>query len=110
MPRAASRLRIAPPVAWLFLRRALVLAVLVRALWFAVSLLAAAVTGVPYQFTAHPVGAALLTAALAYVDLRRRGELMLWADLGLPLAALLAPFALVATLGETVLLALVSRA
>lgn len=110
MPRAASALRIAPPVAWLFLRRAVVLALLVRALWFAVGLLAGAVTGVPYRFTAHPLGAALLTAALAYVDLRRRGETMLWADLGLPLAILLAPYAVVAALGETVLLALLSRA
>jgi len=110
MPRAASTLHIAPPVAWLFLRRALVLALLVRALWFAVSVLAGAVSGVPYQFTAHPVGAALLTAALAYVDLRRRGETMLWADLGLPLAIILAPYAVVAALGEMVLLALVSLA
>lgn len=109
MPRAASP-HIAPPVAWLFVRRALVLAVLVRALWFAVGLLAGAVTGVPYQFTAHPVGAALLTAALAYFDLRRRGETMLWADLGLPLAAVVAPYAMVSALGEVALLALMPRA
>lgn len=110
MPRAASALRIAPPVAWLFLSRALVLAVLVRALWFAVSFLAGAFSGVPYAFSAHPVGAALLAVAVAYVDLRRRGEMTLWADLGLPLAVVLAPYSLVSALGEVLLLALASRA
>lgn len=110
MPDAVPALRIAAPLLWLFLRRALVLAVLVRALWFAVGVLAGAVTGVPYQFTAHPLGAALLALALAYVDLRRRGEMMLWADLGVPLAAVLAPYAMVSAIGEVLLLALVSRA
>ena len=110
MPHAVPPLRVAAPILWLFLRRALVLGVLVRALWFAVSMLAGAVTGVPYQFTAHPVSAALLAAALAYVDLRRRGEMMLWADLGLPLTVVLAPYAVVSAVGEVLLLAFVSRA
>jgi hypothetical protein len=110
MPQAVPPIRVAAPVAGLFLRRALVLAVLVRVLWFALSLLAGAISGVPYRFTAHPSGAALLLTALAYVDLRRRGEMMLWADLGLPLAVVLAPYALVSALGEMLLLALVSRA
>jgi hypothetical protein len=110
MPHAIPSIRVAPPVARLFLRRALMLAVLVRVLWFVGSFLAGAVSGVPYEFTAHPVGAALLAVALAFVDLRRRGEMMLWADLGLPLAVVLAPYALVSALGEMLLLALMSRA
>jgi hypothetical protein len=110
MPHAVPSIRVAAPVAQLFLRRALVLAVLVRVLWLVVSFLAGAVSGVPYEFTAHPMGAALLAVALAYVDLRRRGEMMLWADLGLPLAAVLAPYALVSALGELLLLGVVSRA
>jgi hypothetical protein len=109
MPPAVPPIRVAAPVAQLFLRRALVLAVLVRVLWFAVSLMAGAISGVSYQFTAHPIGAALLVTALAYVDLRRRGEMMLWADLGLPLTVVLAPYALVSALGEVLLLAIVSR-
>ncbi len=104
MPRPVPSTRVATPVAWLFLRRALVLALLMRALWFVVSFLAGAVAGAPYVFSAHPVGAAALAPAVAYVDLRRRGEMMLWADLGLPLGVVLAPYAIVAALVELLLL------
>lgn len=50
-----------------------------------------------------PVGIVLLVAVLGAIDLRRRGESMLWANLGYPLMATWGVFGAVALSGELLL-------
>lgn len=51
-------------------------------------------------FAVSPLAAVVLTTALGAIDLRRRGEVLLWANLGYAKSLTLAPFAVVATIGE----------
>lgn len=51
-------------------------------------------------FTVSPFAAVVLTTVLGAIDLRRRGEVLLWANLGYPTVLTLAPFAVIATIGE----------
>lgn len=54
----------------------------------------------------NPIGIALIAGALGFADVRRRGERLLWANLGYPPVAVPALFAATAIAGETLLLLL----
>lgn len=55
------------------------------------------------QAALSPVAVVAITTALGAIDLRRRGESLLWANLGYSLPATCAPFAAIATAGEVLL-------
>jgi hypothetical protein len=98
--RALAPLRI-------LLLRALVAYPLLRLLLFVVTAIVADIAGGSVaDGLESPLGVVLLAMALGAVDIRRRGETILWADLGY--SPIVAPslFALTAMLGE-LLLALV---
>lgn len=82
------------------LLRAVVLWILVRLLVGAVGAFAAD-SG---QSPDSPLGVVLLCCALGLVDIRRRHERALWANLGISLVAVATIFASIATIGETALL------
>lgn len=95
--RVAARLLPLTPL----LVRALALAVLVKALLLALALFAglASAAPAPERFDG-PVGVVLLTAILGAGDIRRRGERLLWANLGYAEAVTTALFAATAIVTE----------
>jgi hypothetical protein len=80
--------------------RAAILYALLRVLLGAIS---AAGTRLNLASLDSPVGIVLLVAVLGAIDVRRRGEAMLWANLGYPLMAIRGVFAAVALSGELLL-------
>ncbi len=88
------------PLHLLVLRAALLYPPL-RLLFAGVSMWVELAGGDPFEV--RPVAAVVLTTLLGAIDLRRRGEALLWANLGYPMLLTLAPFAAIATLGELVL-------
>jgi hypothetical protein len=82
------------------LLRAVVLWILVRLLVVAVGALMEG--GGPSLNS--PLGVILICCALGLVDIRRRHERVLWANLGISLVAAGTVFASIATIGETALL------
>jgi hypothetical protein len=82
---------------------------MLRALLFVISALASAFAGQPViEDFESPLGVVLIAAALGVVDIRRRGEAMLWGNLGFSQWTIAAIFAAAATLGEIVLRALIA--
>ncbi|MCE9601620.1 MAG: hypothetical protein K8S21_05310 [Gemmatimonadetes bacterium] len=80
--------------------RAFVLYALLRLLLGGIS---AAGTRLGVASPDSPVGIVLLVTVLGAIDLRRRGESMLWANLGFPLMAIWGVFGAVAISGELLL-------
>lgn len=80
------------------LRRAVILYALVRTI---IGALAGAAARAGEAVTAeHPVGIVILVALLGQIDVRRRGERLLWANLGVGLTDVALLFAAVAVAGE----------
>ena len=94
----ASVLRPLEPLRHLLLRAAVLFALL-RALLLVVGALSAR-AGAPSADS--PLGIVLLTMILGYIDLRRRGEVTLWSNLGFSPVAISGIFASVAAIGEVV--------
>lgn len=85
------------------LLRAVVLWISVRLLVSVVGALAAALAGGGGPPLNSPFGTILISCALGLVDIRRRHERVLWANLGISLVAAGTVFASIATIGETAL-------
>ncbi len=81
------------------LLRAVVLWILVRLLVGSVG----ALTGDDGPSLNSPLGIIMISCALGLVDIRRRHERVLWANLGISLVAAGTVFASIATIGETAL-------
>ena len=81
--------------------RAAILYVLLRLLLAAVSAIGAGSDAPSFD---SPFGIVLLVTALGAIDIRRRGESMLWANLGYPTFVLWGIFGAVALVGELLLL------
>ena len=88
--------------------RAVVLWALMRTLLAAILLLGARSSAEAAVTVPNPLLVIVLCSVLAIVDVRRRHERMLWANLGCSPAQLTVPFAIVAAAGE-VLLSVVRR-
>jgi hypothetical protein len=90
--------------------RAVVLWMLLRAFLTAVFLLlpSSAVNGGQAE-SPHPdpVAIIVICTLVGVIDTRRRGEAMLWANLGVPMTQLTLLFAVTATVAETLLLMIV---
>jgi hypothetical protein len=83
--------------------------VLLRALLVAVTALLAEFAGREAAASlSSPLGVVLISAAVGYADVRRRGELLFWANLGFPSAVPASIFALAAILGESLLYVLLA--
>jgi hypothetical protein len=86
------------PLAW----RATVLYAVVRPLFAVASHLAESEGG----SADHPLGIVVLVTILGAVDIRRRGEVLFWGNLGFPPVVTSGVFALVALAAEVVLVSL----